>query len=42
MSLQMPAAITNREGNQRFKYNHEDIDLAKEAYRQYDESRANL
>jgi len=34
--------ITNREGNQRFKYNHEDIDLAKEAYRQYDKSKANL
>ena len=34
--------ILNREGNQRLKYNHEDIDLAKEAYRQYDESKANL
>ena len=34
--------ITNREGKQRFKYNYEDIDLAKETYRQYDESKANL
>lgn len=31
--------ITNRKGNERFKYNYEDIDLAKEGYKQYDKSK---
>jgi len=32
--------IINREGKQRFKYNYEDIDLAKKAYIEYDKANA--
>lgn len=32
--------ITNREGNQRFKYNHEDMASAKKIHKEYDEKKS--